>query len=308
MILTSCSLFRLVRHPLALPRTEYTSDRLKMIEDSCSTALLEIRVSLREGDKYFACAHELLGRGHFQDAIAQLQRAQLCYEYADGIEREANIFFDMKSNMVLFDEGTEDKKAKILQIEELRVDIDTMFKDSMRGVWPLHKAASQGLIGTIKYLIDKMGERVDAVDRAGKTSLHVAVENKQLDTTRILIEEFGADATRRTFTGRTAIHIASDQGDEEMVRGLYESCAYRITNEVKNCLRPNLKQDQIAQEALKELGTWIESDHANTALSLAVNKLHTVRQACFPHAFAKCLFPPSSSLLIFKIVKSNYRN
>lgn len=279
MVLSSCSVFRLVVHPLMLPSVhnrESALQRHRTIEKACCTAMLEIRLALREGDEKFARARELLGRGHFQDAAAQLKLVQLCYEYADCIEREANVFFEARSNLVLFDEGTAEETAKIDQIQQVHADIDIMFKDSTRGVWPLHKAASQGAIGTIRYLIQNFGERVDAVDRAGKTALHVAVENDQLETTRVLIQDFGADPSRRTFTGRTPIHIASDHGHADMVRGLFEGCAAVITDEVTKGLRRALDKQGIAREALVVLGAWKDTDHANNALALAAHKLHTV--------------------------------
>lgn len=255
---------------------ERALERSRTIQHAQSKATLEIRVALREGDAKFANSRTLLGRGHFQDAAEQLRLAQLCYEYADSIEREANVFFEMQSNVVLFDEGTEEVVAKITQLEQLDKDIDTTFKDSMRGVWPLHKAAAQGAVGTLAYLIQSLGERVDAVDRAGKTALHVAVETGRLDVVRALIEDFGADASRRTFTGRTPMHIASDKGDGDIVRALFEGCAALIAKDVSRGLRPRLSQEQISGEALTVLGTWVDTDHSNSALSLAAHKLHVV--------------------------------
>jgi hypothetical protein len=279
IVLHSCSLFRIVRHSLMLPSDkdkERALERSRAIQLAQSKAMLEIRVALREGDEKFANSRTLLGRGHFQDAVEQLRLAQLCYEYADSIEREANVFFNMQSNVVLFDQGTEEVVAKLMQLEQLDKDIDTTFKDSMRGVWPLHKAAAQGAIGTLAYLIQSLGERVDAVDRAGKTALHVAVETGRLDVVRALIEDFGADASRRTFTGRTPMHIASDKGDGDIVRALFEGCAALITKDVSRGLRPRLSQEQISAEALTVLGTWVDTDHSNSALSLAAHKLHVV--------------------------------
>ena len=300
-MLNSCSIFRLVVHPVMLPSEndkERATERSKIIQHSCHTALLEIRVALREGHDKFARAHELLGRGHFQDANEQLRLAQLCYEYADNIEREANIFFNMKSDLVLFDEAGQGETAKTIQIEQLQKNIDTTFKDCMRGVWPLHKAASQGAVGTISYLVSKFGERVDAVDRAGKTALHVAVEEGQLETARTLIEDFGADLARRTFTGRTPMHIASDKGDADMVRGLFEGCAFIIAKEVSDGTRRRLSQEQIAEEALTALGTWRNTDHFNSALALAAHKLHVVCTHLIQtfHTFFSCLSPLALAL------------
>ena len=279
MVLHSCSLFRLVKHPLMLPSyadKERALERSKAIEHARSVAMLEIRVALREGDENFAKSRALLERGHFQDAHEHLRLAQLCCEYADSIEREANVFFDMQSNVFLFDESTEETVARIIQLQQLGSDIDTTFKDSMRGVWPLHTAASKGTIGTIAYLVKSLGERIDAVDRAGKTALHVAVENGRLDVVRALIEDFGADASRRTFTGRTPMHIASDMGNADMVRALFEGCATLIAKDISNGLRPRLSQEEISSESLKLLGTWADTDHSNNALLLAAHKLHAV--------------------------------
>ena len=284
MALNSCSLFRLVRHPLMLPAANDSDpgralQRQRTMQLSCSTALTEIRVALREGNAKFAHARALLARGHFQDAIKEVQLSKMCYEYADGIEREANVFFQMESNLVILDESTKDEQCKLDQIQQLDADIDTAFKDSMRGVWPLHKAASTGAIGTVSYLIRRFGERVDSIDRAGKTALHVAVENGHLDLARTLIHDFGANPAHRTFTGRTPIHLASDSGDEIMVRGLFECCASRITTDIAKGLRSRMTNEQISNEALGVLGTWDISEHGNTAIKLAANKLHVV---CYP--------------------------
>jgi len=279
MMLSSCSLFRLVLHPLSLPSIhdkEKALERIKTIESSRAKALLEIRVAMREADEKFAIAHELLGKGHFQDAARMLNLSQLCYEYADNIEREANVFFDLQSNLVMFDEGAGETIAKTAAIKQLHDTIDIMCKDSMRGVWPLHVAASNGKIGTVSYLINKLGERVDAVDRAGKTALHVAVENGRVDMVRALIEDFGADTSRRTFTGRTPMHIASDSGNSDTVRELFEGCAALIAKQVASGQRARLSKEQIPEEALKMLGTWNDTDHGNSALALAAHKLHEV--------------------------------
>lgn len=278
-MLSSCSLFRIVKHPLALPSIhdkERFMERLKTLERSRAQASLEIKVAMREAREKFESARDLLGRGHFQEAAQTLNLSQLCYEYADNIEREGNVFFDLQSDIVLFDEGAGAEIAKITQIEKLHETIETMFKDSMRGVWPLHAAAANGAIGTVRYLITKLGERIDAVDRAGKTALHVAVENGHVDMVRALIEDFGADSSRRTFTGRTAMHIASDCGDADVVRGLFEGCAALIAKEVAGGLRARLSKEQISEEALKTLGTWNDTDHGNSALALAAHKLHEV--------------------------------
>ena len=251
MMLSSCSLFRLVVHPLALPSIHDKTrsiERLKTLQQCRTEALLEVKVAMREAGEKFENACDLLGRGHFQEAARVLNLSQLCYEYADNIEREANVFFDLQSNLVLFDEGAGGEIAKITQIENLHEKIETMFKDSMRGVWPLHVAASNGAVGTVRYLINKLGERVDAVDRAGKTALHVAVESGRVDVVRVLMEDFGADSSLRTFTGRTPMHIASDNGDADMVRGLFEGCAALIAKQIAGGLRPrlsNLKPDDM---------------------------------------------------------------
>ena len=288
MVLHSCSLFRLVIHPAILPSSkevdmEKVFLRKKTIEHAQDTAVIEIRVAMREGDSKFAEANKLLEHGHFQDSRKQLHLAQLCYEYADHVEREANIFYDLKSDLVVFDEGSlpqdgslnSPETPKIIKINNLHAEISTAFNDSMRGSWPLHKAAAMGSVGTVTYLIKKLDERVECIDRAGKTALHVAVENSQVEVVRLLIMDFGANPARPTFTGRSPMHIASDSGDQDTMRSLFEACAARITMEIQSGQRDRITKEQISAEALSMLGTWRHSKHGNSALDLAANKLHS---------------------------------
>jgi len=75
---------------------------------------------------------------------------------------------------------------------------------------PIHWAASEGKIGSIRFLLDKRAD-INAQDNTGSTPLIVATQHNQIDCAIFLLKN-GADLTLRDSNGDTAAHWAAYKG------------------------------------------------------------------------------------------------
>jgi hypothetical protein len=79
---------------------------------------------------------------------------------------------------------------------------------------PLHLAAKQGDIATLRSLLDR-GNPIDSVDGRGLTPLHIASMAGQTEAAGLLLDR-GADPNARTALQMTPLHFAAMLGRPEM--------------------------------------------------------------------------------------------
>lgn len=94
-------------------------------------------------------------------------------------------------------------------------------RDSISQSSPLHMAAANGHLETVKYLmslVDASEQKkfVDLQNETGNTALHWASLNDKLDVVMCLCDEFDADPFIRNQFGHDAIFEAENNGKEEI--------------------------------------------------------------------------------------------
>jgi len=99
------------------------------------------------------------------------------------------------------------ERLALLLIDQLRVEIGSR---NIFGSTPLHAAAENGMLKTVKKLLEK-GAEVNAVDLRGSTPLHFAAENGHSEIVSLLVQR-GAN-----------INAMDSKGDTALVRALNNS-------------------------------------------------------------------------------------
>lgn len=89
---------------------------------------------------------------------------------------------------------------------------------------PLHQAASDGDITTVKRLIDG-GADVNAQTVNGWTPLHYTIEMGEGDAAAIALVKMGADVNVQTKDGDTPLHLAAGHGLTDVITALVEAGA-----------------------------------------------------------------------------------
>lgn len=90
-------------------------------------------------------------------------------------------------------------------------------------VTPLHYAAKNGLVGTIKFLLLK-GANIEVKDNKGKTPLHLAAEHGQDKTIKVLLH-LRANIEVKDTNGRTPLHYAASESSFRAMKILLHSGA-----------------------------------------------------------------------------------
>ena len=86
----------------------------------------------------------------------------------------------------------------------------------------LQRAASNGKLDVVKYLIGEQGADYKTPDKNGSTILHTAASNGKLDVVKYLIEEKGADYKTPDTNGSTILHYSAENGQLDVVKYLIE--------------------------------------------------------------------------------------
>jgi hypothetical protein len=215
-------LFQLVRHPMLCEGKGFEVYR----RNAMSVAETEVRAARLEAEYAFHKADVLRKRGIFEHAEALMDLAYETFEYACRIECEAKIFFpEGKWDQIqISGEGGTGELYK-----QFKERLATARADFAAHKSPLHDAAKQGNVGTIKYLINGgHASSVDAIDMIGRTPLHVAVAAGRYAAVKSLVLDHGASLDLETFAGRTPLHVAADGGDPDMVKMLFECAAVAV--------------------------------------------------------------------------------
>ena len=110
-------------------------------------------------------------------------------------------------------EGNIDALRFLLQHENFDVNI----KNDV-GWTALHWAACNGYTTMVKLLVDEFQAELDARTVDGQIPLHYAAAGGHTETVRLLTERSGADANAKTEYGRTPLHGASKHGHFDVVK------------------------------------------------------------------------------------------
>ena len=111
-----------------------------------------------------------------------------------------------------------------------------------QGLTPLDKACARGDVEIVKMLV-KAGAKVNVPDHNGRILLHDACRRGLLEIVKILVEA-GADVNKQDIEGNTPLHLACKSGREEVVEYLLKVGA-----------------DSTKKKILKQIKTKKESKH-----------------------------------------------
>ena len=88
-------------------------------------------------------------------------------------------------------------------------------------MFQLHKAARQGQLQVVNWLIEEEEKKIEECDKFQMTPLHYAAEFGHIKVTKFLIEK-GANIEVKNEDGNTPLHEAVDGGHFEVVKYLIE--------------------------------------------------------------------------------------
>ena len=102
-------------------------------------------------------------------------------------------------------------------VSEHQIDLTQPEINDDDGNTPLHLAAMEGHIKTVKHLIIKYKVEVDLTNKDNSSSLCTAVSNGKEHVMKVLIEEFGCNPAVKAYRGRTLLHYACKFGNIELL-------------------------------------------------------------------------------------------
>ena len=91
-------------------------------------------------------------------------------------------------------------------------------------MFQLHKAARQGQLQVVNWLIEEEEQKIEECDKFQMTPLHYAAEFGHIKVTKFLIEK-GANIEVKNEDGNTPLHEAVDGSHFEVVKFLIEKGA-----------------------------------------------------------------------------------
>ncbi|KAG5419475.1 YAR1 [Candida metapsilosis] len=101
--------------------------------------------------------------------------------------------------------------------EEIPKESILDIKDDMTLATPIHMAAANGHLETLRYLLSIIPKEdaislTKAKNETGNTALHWAAYNGHLEVVKLLVEEFDADAFEKNEAGHDSIYEAENNG------------------------------------------------------------------------------------------------
>ena len=110
-------------------------------------------------------------------------------------------------------------------VKQCHADVET--KDWC-GYTPINNASSNGHLDVVKYLYKKCHANVETRDDCGCTPISCASYKGNLEVVKYLYEKCHADIETKDDYGRTPINLASQNGKLNVVKYLYEICRANI--------------------------------------------------------------------------------
>ena len=169
-----------------------------------------------------------------EGSLPEINYQQKIDELKNEIEElKKSTFFDFESDIHKAAENGKLSSIKYL-VEQCRVNVETKDSD---GRTPLYIASREGHLEVVKYLVEQCHADVEAKNVNGATPLYLASENSHLDVVKYLFEACHANVEAKLNGGFTPLHIASFNGHLEVVKYLFEECHAKITKETISTTR-----------------------------------------------------------------------
>ncbi|KAI3874408.1 hypothetical protein MKW92_047463 [Papaver armeniacum] len=174
-----------------------------------------------------------------------------------------------------------------------------MFQDQ-DGRTPLHLAAIEGRVKTIKLLLEKNPEAIHTRNGQHETILHLCVQHNSLKALKLLMNHLsseGADAISVNSTdahGNTILHLAAERKQMECMKYLMESKDFKIhTNALNNdSLKARDMLTQTERYAL-EIGSYKKEQNTSKEWMIErLNALLVVATLIAGIAFQAVMNPP----------------
>jgi pyrrolidone-carboxylate peptidase len=121
-------------------------------------------------------------------------------------------------------------------IEHCNVNVEV--RDNNFGSTPLHFASINDQIEIVTYLIEHCHANVEAKDNDGCTPLHNSSMDGHIGIVKYLCEQCNADVETKSKNGMTPLHVASVEGRIEVVKYLIEQCHANVEAKSKNGMTP----------------------------------------------------------------------
>ncbi|WLF81389.1 ankyrin repeat-containing protein [Lodderomyces elongisporus] len=124
-------------------------------------------------------------------------------------------------DVVIYDARVGDLETLQEIFAEVSPSLLLSIKDDITLATPIHMAAANGHLETVRYLLSIIPKE-DAVklvaskNETGNTALHWAAFNGHLEVVQLLIEEYNADAFDKNTAGHDAIYEAENNGKVEV--------------------------------------------------------------------------------------------
>jgi ankyrin repeat protein len=125
----------------------------------------------------------------------------------------------------------------------------------------IHRAAEQGKLSSVQYLVKKCNADVEAKNEDGYTPIIISTEKGHLKVVKYLHEKCNANVEATDNDGKTPLIIATEKGHLEIVKYLHEECHMNVEAKDNDGLTPIIYAT--ANGHLEVVKYLVEKCHAN---------------------------------------------
>jgi ankyrin repeat protein len=121
-----------------------------------------------------------------------------------------------------------------------KVNPTPVYQADDKGLFPIHVAASTGMLGVIKIILDMFPSNAGLCTAQGQTFLHVAVENQRLSTVSFVCQTPSLTwiLNMQDNNGNTALHLAVQAGKFRIFCSLFGNKEVHLSLENKSKKTP----------------------------------------------------------------------
>jgi TPR repeat protein len=200
------------------------------------TYYMEGKVTPQNNNQAFYWAEQAANDGYVK------AKTKLGAFYIEGI----GVSPDKEKGLSLLHEaaasGDELAKEVIQEISDEEPDYDDIF------------GALEGTVEDVKYLVEKKGADVNAIDDQGYTPLHAALFLEKYDIAKYLVSA-GADVNAKDDNnGFTPLHLAASDGNVEVAKQIVSAGADVNAKNNNGCTPLDGAEDSTMKQYLKSIG------------------------------------------------------